>query len=138
LTPRLVVDASAILSLCFDDEDRAYGQKVLDTIEAGASVIVPAIWPLEIANGVLAAERKNRLDHDALLRFQVILGKFRASLDQRSLAETMTVTLLLARQHRLTAYDAAYLELAVREQCPLASLDGQLIEACAVAGVPLL
>jgi predicted nucleic acid-binding protein len=54
------------------------------------------------------------------VRFQVILGKFRASLDQRSLAETMTVTLLLARKHRLTAYDAAYLELAVREQCPLA------------------
>jgi predicted nucleic acid-binding protein len=138
LTPRLVVDASAILGLCFDDEDRAYGERILDVIEAGASVIVPAIWPLEITNGLLAAERKNRLDHDALLRFRVVLGKFSTALDTRSLSETMNITLPLARKHRLTAYDAAYLELALREQCPLASLDRQLVQACAGERVTVL
>jgi predicted nucleic acid-binding protein len=110
----------------------------LDVIEAGASVIVPAIWPLEITNGLLAAERKNRLDHDALLRFRVVLGKFSTALDTRSLSETMNITLPLARKHRLTAYDAAYLELALREQCPLASLDRQLVQACAGERVTVL
>lgn len=135
---RLVVDASAILGLCFDDEDSAYSQKVLDVLEAGASAVVPGIWPLEIANGLLAAERKHRLDHAALLRFRALLEGIAVVVDQRSLSETMSVTLPLARSHRLTAYDAAYLELALREQCPIASLDRQLREACAVAGVTML
>jgi predicted nucleic acid-binding protein len=130
----LVVDSSAILSLCFEDEDNTYGQRVLDRVEAGASILVPAVWPLEIGNGLVMAERRGRLKPDALARFLLLLKDLVIALDQRSLADTVQTTLPLARQHGLTVYDAAYLELAIRESAPLATLDQKLADACRAAG----
>lgn len=132
------MDASAILTLCFEDEDNAYGQRVLDAAEAGAAIVVPSVWPLEVGNGLLVAERRGRLDGNGLARFLALLGDLGVSVDQGSLPYTMETTLPLARKHRLTVYDAAYLELALREQCPLATLDRRLIEACAAASAGVL
>ena len=55
------MDASVILTLCFEDEDNAHGQRVLDAAEAGMNLIVPAVWPLEVSNGLMMAERRGRL-----------------------------------------------------------------------------
>jgi predicted nucleic acid-binding protein len=132
------VDVSAILSLCFDDEDSVYGRRVLETVAAGASVVVPAIWPIELANGLLSAERKKRLDHVGLVSFRALLGGLAISVDEPSLARTLGVILPLARKHRLTAYDAAYMELALREQCPIASLDRELVAACLATGMTVV
>ena len=60
MSASLVADASAILTLCFEDEDSACGQRVLDAAEAGASLIVPSHWPLEVGNGLVMAERRGR------------------------------------------------------------------------------
>ena len=134
----LVVDASAILSLCFEDEDNACGQRVLDAAEAGAGIIVPSLWPVEVGNGLLMAERRGRLKPDALLRFLSLLKDLVIALDQQSLAHTMETVIPLARQHKLTVYDATYLELALREDIPLATIDKRLAEACKAAGGVLI
>lgn len=132
------MDASAILTLAFEDEDQSCGQRVLDAVEAGANIIVPSLWPIEVGNGLLVAERRGRLKADALARFVALLKGLSISIDQRSFPYTMETTLPLARKHNLTVYDAAYLELSLREGIPLASTDGRLVEACkAAAGILL-
>ena len=138
MSSSLVVDASAILTLCFEDEDNACGQRVLDAAEAGASIIVPSLWPLEVGNGLIVAERRGRLKPDAIPRFLSLLKDLAITLDQRDFTYTMETTVPLARQHGLTVYDTAYLELALREVIPLATADKRLANACRAAGGTLV
>lgn len=134
----LTVDASSVLPLAFEDEDNAYGQSVLDQAEAGTVLMAPSIWPAEIANVVLMAERRNRLDTAAASRFLLLLDRLPIELDQCSASHVMGTVLPLARRHGLTVYDALYLELAMRLGTVLATLDRKLRTAATNAGVPLL
>src|SRR6202163_820898 len=99
---------------------------LLDRVaETGA--FVPSLWPLEALNGLLMAERRRRVD---ARRRQRLAGSLRAlpvTLDIETADQAWTATARLAERHRLSVYDAAYLELAQRRKLPLATLDKDLI-----------
>lgn len=130
----VVVDASTALAWCFPDESSDYADSVLVALE-GKTILVPAIWSLEIANAVLVGERKQRLRQPEILRFAVLLENLAVLEDVQSTGDHVSRVLPLAREYSLSAYDAAYLELAVRHNAPLATLDQKLEQAAKQAGV---
>ena len=130
-----VVDASVALAWCFDDEATAATDALLGRA-AAEGVVVPPLWFLEVANALLTAERRGRLTPEQTLEVLSRLGALPAERD--GAAVSPTAVLALARAQRLTAYDASYLELAIRRGLPLATLDGELRRAGEAAGVPLL
>ena len=132
-----VLDSSVALSWCFEDERTPATAALLDRVgETGA--VAPLHWPLEALNGLMMAERRNRLDATRRRQFARFLHDLPIVLDPETSKEVWTATQDLAEQYRLTVYDAAYLELASRQTLPLASLDGPLRAAGTAAGVPLL
>jgi predicted nucleic acid-binding protein len=130
----MVVDASTALAWCFPDENSEYADAVLVALE-GKTILVPSIWPLEIANAVLVGERMKRLRRPEIQRFTALLEGLAVAQDSQTVGEHIGNVLPLARQYGLSAYDAAYLELAVRYEAPLATLDGKLKKAAQKAGV---
>lgn len=131
----VVLDSSIVLSWCLPDEG---GADEFQHEVAGSGAIVPSHWPLEVANALLMAERRQRIDagfRNAVLRD---LAALPISLDGETSARAWNETLRLAEAHRLTAYDAAYLELAQRLSLPLATLDRELRVAADALGLPLL
>ena len=135
--PALVLDASVTLAWLLADEQPAAAARVLDqVIEEGA--IAPGLWPLEVGNALLMAEWRGRLSHQHRTQaFQGLAG-LPIEIDDETAGRAWRDTLTLAETHRLTLYDAAYLELAVRRSLPLATLDAALRAAADAAGVPLL
>jgi predicted nucleic acid-binding protein len=133
---RVILDCSVTMAWCFDDEVDPRAQKTLDSLAAHEAV-VPNHWPLEVANVLVGAERKRRITAERIARFLDILHWLPIVIDGQTAARAFVDTLQLARVHRLTAYDAAYLELATRLGCPLASLDGPLNDAAARLGIVL-
>jgi len=130
----MVVDASTALAWCFPDESSEYADAVLMALE-GKTVFVPSIWPLEIANAVLVGERMKRLRRPEIQRFIALLEGLPLAQDSQSVGEHIGDVLPLAREYALSAYDAAYLELAIRYEAPLATLDSRLEKAAKKAGV---
>ena len=99
---------------------------------------VPALWLWETANVLVQAERRGRISPAAIRTYLGLLEGLPISLDQPSTASAWHDTLALARSHRLTSYDAAYLELALRRGLPLATRDKALQAAARLEGVALL
>ncbi len=132
----VVVDASTALAWCFPDETSEYADGVLIALE-GHTILVPAIWSLELANAVLVGERKKRLNQSEIKIFTTLLESLSIVEDTRSVGENISNVLPHARTYGLTAYDAAYLELSIRQAAPLATLDGRLQKAANLAGVTL-
>jgi predicted nucleic acid-binding protein len=133
---RVVVDASIALAWCFPDETSDYADGVLVALE-GRTMLVPAVWSLEIANAVLVGERRKRLNQPEIKQFTTLLESLSLVEDTRPVAITVNVVLPLARTYRLTAYDAAYLELSIRSSAPLATLDDKLQKAAKRAGIKI-
>jgi predicted nucleic acid-binding protein len=131
---RVVVDASTALAWCFPDETSADADNVLVSLE-GKTILVPAVWGLEIANAVLAGERKKRLAQPEIRCFTMLLESLSLVQDVQPVGEHIDKVLPLARKYNLSAYDAAYLELSIRTGAPLATLDGKLQKAATQAGV---
>ena len=132
-----VVDSSVALAWCFEDEQTRPVMDLLDRVaESGA--IAPSLWPLEALNGLLMAERRRRLDAKRRQRLAGFLRGLPITLDAETVDQAWTATARLAERHRLTLYDAAYLELAQRRKLPLATLDGDLIKAGKALGMTLL
>ena len=124
----VVVDRSVALAWCFPDEASGYADAVLVALE-GHTILVPAIWGWEIANAVLAGERSNRLRQPEIRRFTTLLESLSLVQDVQPVGDQVSNVLPLAREYRLSAYDAAYLELSIRHGAPLATLDGKLRKA---------
>ena len=101
------------------------------------TILVPSIWPIEIANAVLVGERAKRLRQPEIQRFTALLEALSASQDTLTVGEHIANVLPLARQYSLSAYDATYLELAIRHEAPLATLDAKLRKAAQKAGVSI-
>ena len=101
------------------------------------SVHVPAHWPLEVANSLLVGERRKWLDEASTVEFIALLASFPIQVDQETSDRALRETLSVAREEGLSAYDAAYLELAMRHGLPLATLDQRLRVAAAAVGVSL-
>ncbi len=132
----LVLDSSVALAWCFEDEHTAPVLALLDRVtEAGA--LAPALWPLEVLNGLLMAERRTRLDATQRHRLADILRNLPVTLDHETASQAWSTTTRLAEHYRLTIYDAAYLELAQRLELPLATLDKELRAAATDLRVPL-
>lgn len=132
-----VLDASVTLGWCFRDEANAYAHRVLRRL-ADDSALVPAIWLLEVANGLLLAERRGRLSVADVAQVHGALAGLPIEWQDLTLEQALGPVLDLARAHRLSAYDAAYLELAMREGLPLATQDDALRAAAENVGVPLM
>jgi predicted nucleic acid-binding protein len=133
--PGLVVDNSVSLSWCLGDESDAYAAGVLQALATNAAR-VPCLWPYEVANGLWMSERRGRITAAEISRALADLAALPIIVDAVGHTRALTEVLALSRREGLTAYDAAYLELAMREGLPLATLDQQLREAAARLGVP--
>jgi len=133
----LVVDASVVLAWCFPDERSEFAYRILDLLEETPAV-VPSLWFVEVANAVLVGERRKRLKSADAARFLKLLQSLMVETDSQTAGRALTDTLALARTWNLSAYDAAYLELAMREGLPLATLDDKLRTAARAAGVEVL
>jgi len=132
-----VMDNSVSMSWCFQDEAGDYSDAILDRL-AESTAVVPSIWPLEVVNVLLVAERKQRITESESVRFLTLLSQLPISVEVDRHEEMMKDILSLARASGLSSYDAVYLDLAMRKGLPLATLDNKLIEAARKVGVPIL
>jgi predicted nucleic acid-binding protein len=134
-----VLDASVALAWVLDNPIPAYALEVRQIMFDGKRGLVPALWHLEIANGLAMAERRRDLTAaDAEDALDQILLTAASRLDTHMNLILAREALANARAFQLTAYDAVYLELARRERVPLATLDKSLRAAAAKTGVALL
>jgi predicted nucleic acid-binding protein len=133
----LVLDVSLSCAWCFADEASEGAWAILELLQMNRAQ-VPALWLWETANVLVQAERRGRISPAASRTFLGLLEGLPISVDQPTTASAWHDTLALARSHRLTSYDAAYLELALRRGLPLASRDKGLQAAARTEGVPLL
>lgn len=132
-----VVDASVSMAWCFEQETTPYTEAVLDRlIDHGA--VVPAIWPLEVTNILLVGERRQRITQAQTAQFIQRLQSLPITVDTEAISGASGPVLALGRAQGLSAYDASYLELAMRQGLPLATQDTRLGEAAARVGVPLV
>ena len=132
----LVIDASSVLAWCFEDEGVPEADALIERVAADGAA-VPGLWSLEIANGLVMGERRGRLKPAESAAFVSMLEELPIAADPASGARALHETMSLARAHRLTAYDAAYLELAMRLGLPLATGDRSLRAAARRVGVEL-
>ena len=135
-TNAFVLDGSVTLVWGFDDEADAYAEAILDKMP-DLQAHVPSLCPLEVANVLIVGERRKRIASADAARFLAILSACPIAVDDQTVAHAWSDTMHLARAHNLSAYDAAYLELAIRLGLPMAALDGKLKTAAQVMGVPV-
>jgi predicted nucleic acid-binding protein len=138
MTPQkeFVLDGSVTMAWYFADESNDYAAAVLADLEAGRA-LVPSLWPLEVANTVLVGERRKRSTEAQATAWLGILDTLSIEVERETTSHAWSSTLALARSQSLSAYDAAYLELAMRRGVPLATLDGKLRNAAQAVGVPI-
>lgn len=133
------LDASAALAWCFDGEADAASQKLLERLLDGAVAEVPALWFLEIANVLAAAERRRAFSAADLAEAVTLYASLPVHVDDADIARRGFGDILaLARGQQLTSYDAAYLDLAMRTGLPLATRDNALKAAARRVGVRLI
>ena len=132
-----VLDSSTTMAWCFADEATSFTDGLLARLRDGEAA-APAIWPLEVANVVLSAERRQRLTQAQAEAFTRLLQTLAIMIDPIVSSSVWSAVTALARRYQLSSYDAAYLELALRLSLPLASLDQRLRGAATAAGVPLM
>ena len=125
---RFVLDTSVVMAWCFKDERNAYTEAVRDSLET-TEAVVPAIWPLEVGNVLLVAERKSRLSHADSVRFVTLINALPIKVEQEPSSRMFEDIMALARDQHLSTYDACYLDLAMRQGLPLASQDKALLHA---------
>jgi predicted nucleic acid-binding protein len=132
-----VPDASATLAWFFEDETSDWTDALLERLNSGDTAVVPRHWPVEVANALLVAVRRGRISKDKAARFFRDLLALPIRIDSGGSDVTFGRVFDYAEQYGLTAYDAAYLELARREGIALATLDEDLQKAARAAGVLL-
>ena len=132
-----VIDASVALTWCFKDELTEASRDLLGRLQNGTAA-VPTLWPLEVANVLALAERRGRITTAESARLIALFATLDIDVDSEAPSLAFTRIVDLARDERLTVYDAAYLELAMRLGVPLASKDGSLCDAAERVGVSVL
>lgn len=136
---RFVLDASITLAWLIDRSIAPYAIRIRELLLQGSRALVPPLWQLEVANGFITAERRGMVTPaetaEILQNFEIVLGQ---SIQIRHEALPIRRVVASARESGLTAYDAAYLELAREQRLPIATLDRGLSKAAKLAGVPVL
>jgi predicted nucleic acid-binding protein len=130
----IVLDASVALAWSFADERSAEANAVADYLLT-ARAVVPSIWPLEVANALLSAERRGRIDADERSQIIDLLTALPIDVEHASLAQSLGTISDVAQAHHLSAFDASYVELAHRLAIPLATLDARMAAAALALGV---
>lgn len=139
---RFVLDNSVVMRWLLNDggEERlAYAAKVLDLLaQENGEALVPGVWSLEVANVLVKAQAKGLVSEARASAFVGLLAEMAITVDSSTAARALGDTLQLARRFKLSSYDAAYLELALREGLPLATLDADLQSAMKQVGGTLI
>jgi predicted nucleic acid-binding protein len=133
-----VIDPSVALAWLLPDETNARAGMVREAIENGAEAWIPVHWWLEISNGLLMAERRNRITPAQTDQALSLVNSLPLEEDEETAEQIPNRTCVLARKHGLTIYDAAYLELAQRRGATLATFDAQLLKAAAKEKIAVL
>ena len=133
---QFILDCSVSMAWCFEDETEPYCDAVLGHL-GEATAVAPALWPLEVANALLAAERRGRITAAEATRFLEMLQGLPISLVDLTVDQVAGHVIGLGRTYRLSAYDAAYLAVSVRLGLPLATQDRALRAAAEACGVGL-
>ncbi len=134
---RFVVDNSVVMAWCFEDKTSAYADKILKRF-VKSSAIVPAIWPLEVGNVLVVAERRQRLSEADSSRFLALLAELPIHVVQERPERMLKEIVALSRELSLSTYDASYLDLAMREGLPIATQDAALLKAARKCKVTVL
>jgi len=132
-----VLDASTALSWCFKEEATPERLAVLQRLGM-EEARVPALWPLEVANILVVAERRNRIVTAEVAQFLSLLAQLDIRIADDTAARALSDILTLAGREGLTSYDAAYLDLAMRDDLPLATSDRRLMAAAERCGVEVI
>lgn len=132
-----VLDCSVTMAWVFPDEATATTDALREKLLSDMAV-VPALWPIEVGNVLLVATRRGRIRRGDWKRIRANLDALPIEIDSETSGRLWPAILPLAWEHKLSAYDAAYLELAVRLGLPLATLDKALHAACRAAKVEVL
>ena len=132
-----VIDCSVAVTWCFEDEATAASDGLLDRL-GDEPAAAPAIWPLELGNVLVMAERRGRIDATQLAECVALLLELPVAIDEETPQRALNEMLALARSEGLTTYDAAYLELAMRLGVPLATRDKELRQSAENLGTPVL
>lgn len=136
---RFVLDASVALAWFLDRPIAPYADHVKQLLLRGNRAVVPALWQLEIANGFIVAERRGvRTLSDTAESLKNLDAVISQAVEISQDNVSMRRALQTAREFRLTAYDAVYLETALRQDLPLATLDRQLVAAASKARVEIV
>lgn len=133
-----VADASVGVAWALHSQSSEATDELLDWVAAGTSLVVPALWPFEVANSLVVLARRRRILASERDRALAALGRLRIVLDDEGPRLALGSISELAAEHGLSVYDAAYLELAVRRQLPLATRDRALREAARACRVEML
>ena len=134
-----VLDASVALGWTLDNPVPASATRARQALLSGTRALVPALWHLEIANGLVVAERRGILTaSDAMLALLQLEQLCAQALEVEADIVPIRQAFITARTYQLSAYDSVYLDLALRVGLPLATLDVPLRKAAAKAGVELL
>ncbi|MFP4063040.1 MAG: type II toxin-antitoxin system VapC family toxin [Halochromatium sp.] len=132
----LVLDASMTLAWIFeraDPQERALADRLLDTL-TGQEALVPVLWYTEVANALLVAERRGVVGEAQVIDYLHRLSRLPIVTDDVGVSARQAFVMALGREHRLSAYDATYLDLALRTGSQLASFDAKLVAAARAAG----
>lgn len=132
-----VVDNSVVMSWCFKDEAKHYSESILDRLTESIAY-VPSIWPIEVVNVLLVAERKKIIGRAEGVRFLELLLQLPIRVEHETPAILMQSLYTLAEGHGLSSYDASYLDLAMKKGLPFATQDKKLRKAAVKMNVPLL
>ena len=132
-----ILDCSISISWVLVDEDDDYANSILDLM-TDATAFVPEIWSLEVVNTLLVADRRNRMTIEQSEQAIKLLQALPIVIDTLTSSQAFQQTLKLGREQSLASYDAAYLELALRKNLPLATNDNRLIEAAKRCQVRLM
>ena len=133
----IVIDASLALTWCFEDEATAEGDALFDRVRDDGAV-VPVLWPLEMCNVLLQAERRDRMTMAAVSSRLELMADLPITTDMEAPGRAWREVVTLARAEGLTTDDAAYLELAIRRGLPLATKDAALARTAKRLGVRTL
>ena len=136
MTAAFVVDASAAFAWVLPNQASPEAQVLLERIETGTVAVVPSLWFLEVANGLLVAQRRKRVTAPERTLALQRLSALALTVDEDDPLEVFGRTFTLAEQFGLSVYDAVYLELALRRNLPLVTRDRALRSAADRSGIP--
>lgn len=132
-----VADASVAIAWIHPAQATPETDAMLDRLAVGDSLVVPALWPLEVANAITVLRRRRKLTASEARTAIEIIRELPATIDHEAAAIAFTRLVDMASELELTVYDAAYIELAKRRQLPLASNDAAMKQAATRSGVDL-